>query len=764
MQTTLPPIPQPVPQQRKSPPRYVLATDLDGTLLSGDEAAKQRFYANLRQLSGDIMLIFVTGRGLETVMPLLNDPVLPTPDYVIADVGATVVAVKGMAPVEPLQHDIDSRWPGERQVLEALSAFSHLERQPVPQERRCSFWLDDQAHLNPALKDVVRKLGCELLLSAGRYLDILPRGVSKGATLSALMEHLDIDATRVIVAGDTLNDLSMYQVGFRGIVVGEAEPALVHAVRDLPLVYLAREPGAPGIAEGLTHFGCLLPAETSAVSQPSLNSPQLVMVYHRPPYESVEIEGRLERIPPRSPNGILPSLLGMFAQGQRGLWVAWEQRKQRDPIDQVSESETFDTVRWPGLRLSTIGLTAKDVDLFYKKFSKEAFWPILFSMPERATFNEAHWEHFTRVNELFAQRIAQVAEPGALVWMHDYNLWMAPGFLRQLRPDVRIAFFHHTAFPAADIFTIIPWYRQIVASLLQCDYVGFHIPRYVSNFVDVIKSVGPTQVEEKTHCAPRFATYGCALGIDSYPSVIQVNGRRVRVGAEPVGTNIDAIRKALENPKVREQMEGIRQELRGRTCILSVERLDYVKGPLSKLAAFERLLDLHPELHENVTLLNIVTPAAAGMGVYDATRAQIDEMVGRINGRFSSLNWTPIRYFYRALPFEEVVAHYGAADVAWITPLRDGLNLVAKEYVATHALRGSEGMVIISEFAGASIELHGAVLTNPYDGKRMQEDLYTTLTMSPTERTSRIRRQREAVMNNDVDRWGQAIINALIET
>ncbi|MDO5693229.1 MAG: glucosylglycerol-phosphate synthase [Pseudomonadota bacterium] len=749
-------------------PRHILATDLDGTLLGGDEAARHRLYTQLRALGDDVMVIYVTGRGLESVMSLLSDPVLPQPSYVIADVGATIVSVPDLAAVEPLQHDIEARWPGEQTVLDRLQSFDQLERQQVPQERRCSYWVEDEKQIPARLPNAVRALGCELLLSAGRYLDILPGGVSKGATLSALIEFLGLPIERVVVAGDTLNDLSMYQIGARGIVVGLAEKSLLDAVGEHPHVHVAQAAGAGGIEEGLRHHGWRLPGDQpTPAPQPALpaNAPQstsqVVVVYHRPPYETVERDGRLERIPPRSPNGILPSLLGMFANGQRGCWVAWEQRQQRDTGEDAPEPELLDAGRYPGLRLSTIALTANDVNLFYKKFSKEAFWPILFSMPERARFLDAHWLHFVEINALFAQRVAKIAEPGAVVWLHDYNLWMVPGLLRQLRPDLRIAFFHHTAFPSADIFTIIPWFRDIIASLLQCDYVGFHIPRYVVNFIDVVQSVAPTQTLETTHCAPRFATYGCALGIDQYPSLIEVNGRAVRLAAEPVGTNLTAIRDALKSASVKHCVSAISSEMGERTCILSVERLDYVKGPLAKLDAFERLLDKHPELHEKVVLVNIVTPAAAGMSVYESTRSRIDEIVGRINGRFSRLTWTPIRYFYRALPFEEVVAYYSRADVAWITPLRDGLNLVAKEFVATNALLERDAMVVVSEFAGVSVELHGAILTNPYDGKRMEEDLHAALVMSSTEKASRIRRQRETVMANDVAQWSDAIIDAV---
>ncbi|MGI4843454.1 MAG: glucosylglycerol-phosphate synthase [Janthinobacterium lividum] len=742
---------------RPRPERFLLATDLDGTLLAGSPEARRRVRELFAAASG-ASLAFVTGRGLESVLPLLSDPTIPRPDYIIADVGATIVD-RDLRPVGRLQQDIAARWPGSQAVLKALAGFPHLRRQSVPQERRCSF-LVGEGDVTPALRRAVEALGCDLLLSAGCYLDVLPRGVGKGQAVLALAAALGIEPGSIVVAGDTLNDLSMFETGLHGVVVGHAEPALVEAVRKLPLVHLAAGEGCDGILEGLARHGALAPpAGGLRVRRPDGRA-ALVMVYHRLPYDEVLEDGVLRQRRPRSPNGIIPTLLRFFAGKRPGSWVAWSQQQERAPAG-FATHVAVDSERYPLLQAARIALTAEDIDIFYKKFSKEAFWPIIFSFPDKAEFRQDHWERYLEVNRLFAEQVSREAAPSAVAWIHDYNLWMVPSFLRPLRPDLRIAFFHHTAFPSSDVFNIVPWRRDIIGSLLQCDYVGFHIPRYVENFVDAVRSFAPVDVLGSAPCAPRFLTYGCALGVDRSITAIEAGGRRVGLGAHPVGTDVAMIENLVRNPEVAREADAIRAYLKGAAGIVSIERLDYVKGTLEKLEAFERLLEAHPEHIGKVTLLNIITPAAPGMEIYESLRLEVDRTVGRINGRFSTLDWVPVRYFYRSLPFEQVVAHYTACEIAWITPLRDGLNLVAKEYVAAREASGRSGVLILSEFAGAAVELHGALLVNPYDAAAMSATLHQALTMAEDERAYRTARMAMIAREHDVARWGADFLDAV---
>jgi glucosylglycerol-phosphate synthase len=708
----------------------------------------------------DTRLAFVTGRGVESVLPLLSDPLIPDPEFIIADVGATVLHGDGLRPVQPLQWEIDERWIGAEAVTRALDGVPGLERQHVPQERRCSFFLEDPSLLNE-IQSRLMHLECDVLFSAGRYLDVLPRGVSKGSTLRRLVEHLEAPADAVLVAGDTLNDKSLFMEGFRGVVVGQAESALRRATAALPSVVHAAAPGAGGILEAVRAFDGPPEFEPQEMDRVSGDA-QLVVVYHRLPFEERVVKGRVVRHAHSSPNGIIPTLLGCFEGGRRGSWVAWS--VQEDAAAPAPAAEAVDATRFPNLLAAKVPLRTEDVQRFYKRFSKEAFWPVIFSFVDRANFSRADWEHFLEINRRFAERTAEEADDGALVWIHDYNLWMVPAFLRQLRPDLRIGFFHHTSFPPADVFNVIPWAGQVVGSLAQCDYVGFHIPRYVANFVDVMQSHVSTEVLETAPCAPRFRVHGVALALSEMPTRVSVGDRTIRLGAHPVGVNVGAIHDILARPEAREQYEKVRERFAGTKLVLSVERLDYVKGPLQKLEAFENLLEAHPELRGAVTLLLVTTPPAPGMEVYDEIREAVDTVVGRINGRFGTLDWAPVHYLFRTLPFDEVVMYSAAADVAWITPLRDGLNLVAKEYVVAQSVVDGAGVLLLSEFAGAAVELHGALLTNPYDLEGLRDGLYEALQLPEEERRQRIRRLSRVVERDDVTAWSRGFLRAMAET
>ncbi|MFT5780800.1 MAG: glucosylglycerol-phosphate synthase [Pseudomonas sp.] len=736
----------------------LLATDLDGTFLSGNPADRLSLYQTLAA-HPEIRLAYVTGRSLESVLPLLADPTLPQPDFIIADVGASLVHGDTLQLIQPLQGRVDALWPGESQVASAIEGFN-LVRQDTPQMRRCSYFCSPEEAANPALVAAADALGCDLLYSAERFLDLLPKGVNKGSSLRALVEWLELDNDQVLTAGDTLNDLSMLNGHYKGVCVGAAEPALLNATANQSRVFQAHRPGCGGILEAFVHFGFLGEAGIAAEQRLALppGKSDLVMVYHRLPYEEYRVAGKLQRRRPTSPNGIIPTLLSFFGDGRKGSWVAWAEHDEADATEPFETHTTVDAEHYPKLTAARIPLTKEEVDIFYKRFSKEAFWPTLHTFWERAQFREDDWQVFLKVNRAFAERTAQEAAEGAIVWLHDYNLWMVPGYLRELRPDLRIAFFHHTYFPSADVFNVLPWRRQIIGSLLQCDYIGFHIPRQVENFVDAARGVTPLQTISRQNCAPRFITYGCAVGLERMTTAVDTGSRVVKLGAHPVGLDLERVSAALESPKIKEMMERLREELNGVKLILSVERLDYTKGTLEKLQAYERLLEENPELLRKVTLVCVCVPAAKEMTIYDELQGQIEQVAGRINGRFARIGWTPLQFFFRSLPFEEVSAWYAMADVMWITPLRDGLNLVCKEFVAAQGLLGGCGVLVLSEFAGAAAELKGALLTNPHDPADMVQTCYHALNMPKIEAKARLRELYDIVSYNDIRRWGDEFL------
>jgi len=739
----------------------ILATDLDGTFLGGSAGARSRLY-QLIATHPEIQLVFVTGRGVENVMPLLSDPLIPTPDYVIADVGATVVDGTTMQPVLELQEPIDSLWPGEHVVAAALDHISALRRQEVPQERRCSFFCEAH-HIDDEVRRIVDELGCDMLFSAGRFFDVLPRGVNKGSTLQRLLSHLGAETTDVLVAGDTLNDLSMLRSGYPGVCVGKSERELLDVTRETDLVYHARASGAGGILEAIRHFD-LLPAGDIEPYLKDDDAEQhegadLVIVYHRQPFEEYVEDGERRRRGHASPNGIIPTLLSFFAEGRRGSWVAWSLDSPELPP--LEPHTVIDEERYPNLRTANVALSPDDVDIFYKRFSKEAFWPTLHTFWERATFDENHWNRFLEVNERFAQHAAAEAAHNAIVWLHDYNLWMVPAYLRELRPDLRIAFFHHTYFPSADVFNVLPWRRQIVGSLLQCDYIGFHIPRQAANFVDVARGVMPITIRERANCAPRFLTYGCAVGLEEMVTEIEVLGRRIGLGAHPVGLDLNRVRDVLSRDDVEGETRRLAAEFSSTRMILSVERLDFTKGILEKLNAYERLLDENPDLCGTITLVVVCVPAASGMAIYDELQAQIEQTVGRIKGRFERIDWTPLKFFFRAVPFERLVLFYRLADIMWITPLRDGLNLVAKEYMAVQGMSEGHGVLVLSEFAGAAAELRGAILTNPHDPSDLVVTILQALNVGEEEARHRVTEAFQGISYYDLAHWSSEFMDAI---
>ncbi|MDM8176385.1 glucosylglycerol-phosphate synthase [Olivibacter sp. LS-1] len=740
----------------------ILATDLDGTFLGGEMNQRMELYRLIKEVK-DFTLVFVTGRGLETVIPLLNDPLIPTPDYIIADVGATIVNGHTLDKIEPIQSEIERNWTEVFDLRQTLATIEGIEPQEVPQQRRSSFYYSNGVDLTKVM-DIAEKKNLDVITSVDKYLDLLPKGVNKGSTLRKLIDMLGVADERVLVAGDTMNDLAMFQIGCKGVVVGASEAALFDTTAKNQDVYHAKQPGAGGILEAmqrLDSFRKLFPANKTAKVKRKATKNQLVIVYHRLPYEKSMIKGQSVRHAPKSPNGIIPSLLGLFENGRAGIWVG-EEAQQKDGKE--VGNQLIDAQKYPKLWSSTISLSKKDIDQFYRVFSKEAFWPTIFSFVDKARFNHEDWNHYLRINKIFADRVAKEADHGAFVWIHEYNLWMVPAYLKPLRPDLKIGFFHHTSFPGADVFNILPWRREIIGSLLLCDFISFHIPRYVENFVDVLRSHVPFRVVKTINAAKQFLTYSCALGVESMTKIIEVEGRKIRLGAQPVGVNMASIKRALTFPKVKQHIQRMQvaKHKKDIKTILSIERLDYVKGPLEKIKAFGEFLEDYPEYREKVALINICTPPSQGMKIYDQVRDELNQAIGEINGKYATMDWLPIQYFYRSLPFDEVVTYYGISDIAWITPLRDGLNLVAKEYIATKGLLNDfSGALVLSEFAGASVELPYAILTNPYDRKSMIESLLKALMMDEQEQAIRIQRSFEAVSHFDVEYWGKDFVQEL---
>ncbi|PHK94268.1 glucosylglycerol-phosphate synthase [Pseudoroseomonas rhizosphaerae] len=485
----------------------------------------------------------------------------------------------------------------------------------------------------------------------------------------------------------------------------------------------------------------------------STKKSSLVIVYHRQPYEEAVEDGRTVFRPNRSPNGIVPTLKSFFQRTEpgAGAWVAWKHARPGEAFERVVHIDDVNG----GYTVSRLPLTPEEVESFYHVTSKEALWPVLHSFPWLFSYDNVDWDTFRAVNRKFAEAAAAQAEDDAVIWVHDYNLWLVPAYLRALKPKARIAFFHHTPFPAADVFNILPWRQEILDSLLACDLVGFHIPRYARNFAELARALAGAEIAESVPVDPAFGAMGQALSEPDMPVRLRVGGRDVALDSAPVGTDAALIRSVVEKPASRAIQREIREGLGERRMIMAVGRTDYTKGMIEAMEGFERLLERRPELVGQVKLVVTSVRAAASMKVYDDTQRDIEATAGRINGRFSKLDWTPVVLFSNSIPFETLLSYYHAADICLTTPLRDGLNLVAKEYVAAKA--GTPGALVLSEFAGCAVELPDAVLTNPYSRRNLDRALDEALDMPRAEAAERMRRMEKAVQGCDIACWADHV-------
>lgn len=480
----------------------------------------------------------------------------------------------------------------------------------------------------------------------------------------------------------------------------------------------------------------------------------LVIVYHRQPYEE-HVEGGTTVLKENaSPNGIVPALKGFIGRVDRASWIAWK----KAPAGRTPRFERRITVNdsYGSYEVVRLPLTSEQIGEFYHVTSKEALWPVLNGFPSMYSSTNTRWATFREVNRRFAQAACEEAAPGAIVWIHDYNLWLVPRFVREMRPDLRLAFFHHTPFPGPDVFNILPWRDEILDSLLDCDLVGFHIPRYARNFVAVVQSLREVDALEQRPVEPELQATGTALSEPVTPTAITVRGRTVRLDAFPIGTHARLIGRIIRKPENVARVAKIRRELGGEKIIVSIGRVDYAKGTREMLLTFDRLLQRRPELHGKVRLLVTAVAAAAGMQVYRRAQQDIEQLVGRINGHHGTLSWMPALLSTTPMSFEETVCYYRAADICWITPLRDGLNLVAKEFVAAHA--NENGVLVLSEFAGAAVEMSDAVRVNPYSISQMDEAIDRALDMPDAEQRARMQRLDKHVQRYDIGYWTEHVL------
>lgn len=481
----------------------------------------------------------------------------------------------------------------------------------------------------------------------------------------------------------------------------------------------------------------------------------LVILYHRQPFDEVVVNGKTEYRPKKSPNGIVPTLKGFFASVEQGTWIAWKEVETEGSTDFEERVIPQEASNYSVRR---IGLTADQVKHFYHITSKEAFWPILHSFPYHFTSETSDWENFHTINRKFAEAACEEAADDALIWVHDYNLWLAPHYIRQLKPNARIAFFHHTPFPSVDVFNILPWREEIVDSLLCCDIVGFHIPRYSENFVNVARSLRGVEIVKTEPVPENLTPVGIALAEPEMTTQLRHKDQLVHIDAFPVGTNPDHILSILKQPETATRLAEVKEAMQGRKLIFSAGRVDYVKGTIEILETYGRLLERRPELCGQVNLVITAVAPATGMRIYETAQNQIEQLVGKINGKFAQFNWVPIMLYTNPVPYRDLICYFKNADVCWTTPLRDGLNLVAKEYIVSK--QGEAGALVLSEFVGAAVELPEAILTNPYSIKRMDDAIDLALAMPEAEKKEAMEKMYKTVTEYDVKRWADHLFEA----
>ncbi|MCB1475154.1 MAG: glucosylglycerol-phosphate synthase [Rhodobiaceae bacterium] len=483
----------------------------------------------------------------------------------------------------------------------------------------------------------------------------------------------------------------------------------------------------------------------------SARKSDLVIVYHRQPYEEVIEDGVLVRRENKSPNGIVPTLKSFFGHVDQGSWIAWKEASdpERPEFDRVVEISDA----YGDYRVSRLPLTAEQVRSFYHVTSKEALWPVLHAFRERYNYDPVDWPTFREVNFAFAQAAAREASDDATIWVHDYNLWLVPEYLRQMKPNAKIGFFHHTPFPGPDVFNILPWRYEIVGSLLKCDVVGFHIPRFAQNFVAVSESLFDVSDVERKFVDMKGSRIRPALSELKAPTSLVHEGRKVGILATPVGIDVNYVEDCAATAETTALEKRIEEELDGKRLVLSVSRTDYTKGGAELLYAYERLLERRTELHGKVRLMFVSVAANNGMAVYEQVQQELEGIAGRINAQFARFDWQPVHLLSTPIPFKELVAFYRQADVCWITPLADGLNLVAKEFAA--ARTDGDGVLVLSEFAGVAVELPQAVLCNPFSARSMDHTIDQALDMPEEERRLRMSAMRGVTRDHTIGDWAE---------
>lgn len=443
-------------------------------------------------------------------------------------------------------------------------------------------------------------------------------------------------------------------------------------------------------------------------------------------------------------SGGLVTALAPVIRNRGGIWVGWPgipglAEELEKPLEEAS--------REAGFSMKPVMMTSEELDNYYRGLSNEVLWPLFHDLQSLCNFDPEYWKAYNLINRRFAEVIAGNLGEEDFIWVHDYHLMCVASELKKMKVESQIGYFLHIPFPPLDIFVKLPWRTQILKSLLDYDLIGFQTHRDRRNFIQCLRTfVRDIKIKGK----------GQVISVE-------VGDREVRMGYFPISIDYGEFSDLADSRKVADAAWYIHEDIPKGKIILGVDRLDYTKGIPYRLRAFADLLGKHPELHRKLTLIQVVVPSRRNIPMYQELKVEIERLVGDINGRFTKSGWVPIHYIHRSLDRVELLAYYRTAEIALITPLKDGMNLVAKEYCASNVEKS--GVLILSEFAGAASQLQNWALTvNPYDIEETSEAIFTAYTMDVRERRRRMSRMQQSVSTYDIYWWVNSCLNAAFAT
>ncbi|HSR69742.1 MAG TPA: trehalose-6-phosphate synthase [Acidobacteriota bacterium] len=465
-------------------------------------------------------------------------------------------------------------------------------------------------------------------------------------------------------------------------------------------------------------------------------SQEFLIVSNRLPVVIKKDEGEWKITP--GAGGLVTALKPVLSK-HGGSWIGWPGETDDAPVDSL----LGEVGRELGCRLHPVSLSSELVEGYYFGFSNETLWPLFHDLLGHAKFELDAWKDYVEANGIFADAIAQKARPDQVLWIHDYQLMLTGEELRRREIGNPIGFFLHIPFPSPDIYSRLPWRTQLLEALLHYDLVGFQTKRDLRNFV---------------HCLRRFLKPQ-RVRTGRKKARIEMDGRRVLAGYFPISIDFEDFDRRARSEEVREAGWYIHEGFREQKIILGADRLDYTKGIPARFRAFARALEKYPDLHRKVSMIQLLVPSREQIDDYAAWKEQLERLSGEINGRFASRGWVPLHYMYRALPFQELLGHYRTSEICLVTSLKDGMNLVAKEYAACSV--DENGVLILSEFAGAAPQMKGALIVNPHDQEQVADAIYQAFNMPEDERVKRMRALRRGVARNNVFKWVDSFLDEL---